>query len=232
MSELKIRCSMLGKIMTPSRSKKDIMGKTCKTYIQDIFKEKELGIIKEFWSRYITKGIDCEKKAIELANKVLEWELPFEAIHGKQHEFENDYLTGHTDVCTKTVLADVKTSWDGTTFPFFEDEIPNKDYYWQCMGYLALTGYDKCDLAYCLINTPEKMVLDEIRREHWKQDSFWDGDENPDIVKMVRSRHEFDHLPNELRVKNYIIERDENAIKNIYERVEQCREYYEQLKTK
>ncbi len=129
-------------------------------------------------------------------------------------------------------MADVKTSWDGTTFPFFDEEIPNKDYYFQCMGYLALTGYDKCDLAYCLINTPETMVLDQIRREHWLNDSVWDGDENPDIVAMVRSRHEFDHIPKEKRVKNFVIERDDDVIKSIYERVEQCREYYKQLKTK
>ena len=231
---------MLGKIMTNPRTKKETLSKTCKTYVQDIFKENEFGIVREFWSRYIDKGIDCETQAIELANEVLGWELSFGYIHsGEQDYFENDYITGHTDVCSvkkygdkKDVLADVKTSWDGTTFPFFEDEIPNKDYYWQCMGYLALTGYDKCDLAYCLINTPEPMVMDEIRREHWKQNAVWDGDENPDIVAMVRSRHEFDHIPKQLRVKNFVIERDENAIKNIYERVEQCREYYEQLKTK
>lgn len=232
MSELKIRCSSLGKIMTNPRTKKETLSKTCKTYIQDIFKENEYGIVREFRSRYIDKGIDCETQSIELANEVLEWALPFDAIHGKQHAFENDYITGHTDVCTKTVLADVKTSWDGTTFPMFDEEIPNKDYYFQCMGYLALTGYDKCDLAYCLINTPENMVLDEIRREHWLNDSVWDGDENPEIVAMVRSRHEFDHIPKEKRVKNFVIERDEDVIKSIYERVEQCREYYKQLKTK
>ena len=76
------------------------------------------------------------------------------------------------------------------------------------------------------------MVLDEIRREHWLNDSVWDGDENPEIVAMVRSRHEFDHIPKEKRVKNFVIERDEDVIKSIYERVEQCREYYKQLKTK
>jgi len=232
MSELKIRCSSIGKIMTNPRSKKETLSKTCKTYIQDIFKENEFGIVREFRSRYIDKGNDCETQSIELANEVLEWKLPFDVIHGKQHAFENEYLTGHTDVLSKTVLADVKTSWDGTTFPMFDEEIPNKDYYFQCMGYLALTGYDKCDLAYCLINTPENMVLDQIRREHWLNDSVWDGDENPDIVAMVRSRHEFDHIPKEKRVKNFVIERDDDVIKSIYERVEQCREYYKQLKTK
>ena len=67
MSELKIRCSSLGKIMTNPRTKKETLSKTCKTYIQDIFKENEYGIVREFRSRYIDKGIDCETQSIELA---------------------------------------------------------------------------------------------------------------------------------------------------------------------
>ena len=229
MSKLKIRCSSLGKIMTNPRGKTETLGKTCKTYIQDIFKENEFGIIKEFWSRYIDKGIDCEKQSIELANTILDWKLPFEVIHGQQQAFENEYLTGHPDVINGDFLAEIKTSWDATTFPMF-DETPNKDYYFQCMGYLSLTGLKECSLTYCLINTPEPMLLDEIRREHWKQNSVWDGDEDEQIVKMVRSRHEFDHLPNKIRIKKFVIKRDDEVIKSIYRRVEQCREYYNELK--
>ncbi len=73
MSELKIRCSSLGKIMTNPRTKKETLSKTCKTYIQDIFKENEFGIVREFRSRYIDEGNNCETQSIELANEVLEW---------------------------------------------------------------------------------------------------------------------------------------------------------------
>ena len=79
------------------------------------------------------------------------------------------------------------------------------------------------------MNTPEDMVLDEIRREHWKQNSVWNGDEDEEIVEYVRSKHNFTRFPEAMRVKNFIIERDEDIIKNIYERVEACREYYHTL---
>ena len=226
---LKIRCSALGKIMGNARSKKETLTETCKSYIESLCKENEHLICMEFTSKYTSKGNECEKEAIKLANKVLKWGLTDEHIKGEQIAHENEYLTGHTDVLSKTVLADVKTSWNGITFPMFKKKIPNKDYYWQCMGYLALTGYDKCNLAYCLINTPEDLLLQEIKSEHYKQNPFWDGEEDDIIVHEVTSRHVFDHIKNNLRVNNFVIERNEEVIQAIYKRIEECREYYNTL---
>jgi hypothetical protein len=45
---LKIRCSALGKIMTNSRSKSEVLSKTCKTYLQELAIEEMYGIKKEF----------------------------------------------------------------------------------------------------------------------------------------------------------------------------------------
>lgn len=229
MSELKIRCSSLGKIMTYPN--KDELSKGAKSYVKALHKEKHLGIKPEFWSRYITKGNDCEVATIKLANDVLKWNLPFDILEGHSEQIchENEYLTGHTDVLTKTVLGEVKTSWDGNKFPMYEDDEYNKDYKWQCMGYLALTGFDKCDLVYGLVNTPENMVQDEIRREHWKQDSIWQGDEDEQIVKAVESRHNVEHIHKNIRLRHWVIERDEKAIEQIYRRVELCREYWNKL---
>jgi hypothetical protein len=235
MKNLKIRSSSLGKIMTNPRSKTSgELSQTCKTYIQELFLENQYGIVKEFWSRYTDKGNAVEMDSIHLANDVLNWGLKFEEIQLQdentfQRKFENDYLTGHADVCNDSLLSDVKSSFDGTTFPFFAEKIPNKDYMYQLMGYMYLSGHEQAQLTYCLVNTPEQMVLDEIRREHWKMNSAWQGDENEQIVAYVRSKHDFSHIPKEVRVKNFIIERDEEIIDKIKSRVEQCREYYAEL---
>ncbi len=45
-----------------------------------------------------------------------------------------------------------------STFPWFETEIPNKDYYFQLQGYLWLTNKTEAVLAYCLIDTPLEIV--------------------------------------------------------------------------
>lgn len=221
---MKIRCSAIGKLMSTPRSKGEILSETAKTYIQDLFKEKELGIAREFWSRYTDKGIQMEDEAIDFAGQVLGWDFVVKNEQG----YENDWITGTPDVITKDLLADIKCSWDGTTFPLFDTELKNKDYYWQLQGYMWLTGLEQAELVYCLMDTPHQIVEDEVRRAHWKAGLI---DEDLDLREAVQSQHTFDHLPNNLRVKRFIIRKDEEAIEKIKEKIELAREYYEQLKS-
>ena len=95
-------------------------------------------------------------------------------------------------------------------------------------GYMWLTGLEQAELIYCLMNTPHAIVEDEVRRAHWKANLI---DEDLDLREAVQSQHNFDHIPNNLRIKRFIVERNEDAIENIKEKVELAREYYEQLKS-
>jgi hypothetical protein len=219
---MKIRCSSIGKLMAASRSKKEQLSKTAKSYIQDIVIEHKYGIKKEFSSRYTDKGNECEEDSITIANEVLN--VGF--IYKNEEHFQNDYITGTPDVNTNEVLLDVKTSFDGTTFPFFEEEIPNKDYYYQLQGYMWLTGKEESLLVYCLTNTPEQIVEDEIRRVHWKEHKLEESDE---IRHYVEAKHNFDHIPLEKRVKVFKIQKDESVIEAIKEKIELAREYYNKL---
>ena len=221
---MKIRCSAIGKLMSTPRTKGETLSETAKTYIQDLFKEKELGIAREFWSRYTDKGIQMEDEAIDFAGQVLGWDFVVKNEQG----YENDWITGTPDVIAKDLLADIKCSWDGNTFPLFDTELKNKDYYWQLQGYMWLTGLEQAELVYCLMDTPHQIVEDEVRRAHWKAGLI---DEDLDLREAVQSQHTFDHLPNNLRVKRFIIRKDEEAIEKIKEKVELAREYYEQLKS-
>jgi len=224
MSELLFRCSSLGKIMTESRSKSEVLSETAKTYIQDVFKEKELGIYKDFSSRYTDKGIQMEDEAIQFASDVLNWDF----VVKNTERFNNEWLTGEPDICTDSFLADIKCSWNGSTFPMFDSTLKNKDYFWQLQGYMMLTGHDTSELVYCLMNTPFEIVEDEVRREHWKLHLI---DEDLDVRDAVQLSHNFDQIPNELRVKRFIVQKDEEAQAKIIERVKEARQYYNQLKT-
>ena len=218
---MKVRCSQLGKVMTRPRLKIEVLSQTTKTYIQELVLQEKYGIYKEFWSRYTDKGNQVEDEAINLAMDTLE--VGF--IYKNEESFSNDWIKGTPDVNTE-ILLDVKSSWDATTFPFFEDEIPNKEYYFQLQGYLWLTGKTQALLCYCLINTPFEIVEDEVRREHWKQQSI---DESQEIRDFVEAKHNFDHIPKEKRIKTFVIERDETVIEEIKTRIELCREYYNKL---
>lgn len=219
---LKIRCSALGKIMTNARSKSEVLSKTCKSYLQELAIEEMYGIKKEFSSRYTDKGIEVERTSIDLVQD----NCDFGFMYKNEEHFENDYLTGTPDVNTDNILLDVKSSYDATTFPWFEEEIPNKDYYYQLQGYMALCNKRKSVLAYCLVNTPFQIVEDEVRRAHWKEHLI---DESEELRADVEARHNFDHIPAEKRIKTFEVRYDKDVVKAIYERIKECRKYYETL---
>jgi hypothetical protein len=219
---MKIRASAIGKIMTSSRSKGEVLSQTAKTYIQELALEHKYGIKKTINSRYIDKGLIVEDEAIQLCDRVLE--LGF--VVKNDEYFENEFICGTPDVITDTLIVDVKSSWDLFTFPMFDDELPNKDYFWQMQGYMALTGKQSAIVSYCLIDTPLDIVQDEIRRASWakKELEVSEATENE-----VRQQHEFSHIPEPKRVKAFLVEKDEQAINSIYEKVEEARKYYQQI---
>ena len=219
---LKIRCSAIGKIMTNARSKSEVLSKTCKSYLQELAIEEMYGIKKEFSSRYTDKGIEVERTSIDLVQDNCDYGF----MYKNEEHFENDFLTGTPDVNTDNILLDVKSSYDATTFPWFEEEIPNKDYYYQLQGYMALCNKRKSVLAYCLVNTPFQIVEDEVRRAHWKEHLI---DESEELRADVEARHNFDHIPPEKRIKTFEVRYDKDVIKAIYERIKECRKYYETL---
>lgn len=221
---IQIRCSGLGKIMTSPRSKGEVLSETAKTFIEDLFREREFGIYKDISSRYTDKGIQMEDEAIQLAGNVLGWDLN---TFKNEERLKNEWITGIPDINTETLLADIKCSWSGSTFPFFEEELPNKDYYWQLMGYMMLTGHLQAELVYCLMNTPQQIVEDEVRRAHWKLNLI---DENLDVRDAIQNQHNYDHIPDTLRIKRFIVEGNQQAENRIKEKVEQANEYYESLK--
>ena len=222
MTAFKVRCSALGKVMTSPRSKSEILSQTAKTYVEEQVLLAKYGIVKTFNSRYTDKGNLVEDESIKLASEVLE--LGF--ILKNDEHFSNEWITGTPDVNTANYVLDVKSSWDATTFPFFATEIPTKDYFFQLQGYMWITGKQKSLLVYCLVNTPLDMVQDEIRRAHWNANLL---EESLDLIDEVQKRHNFDHIPDNRRVKVFEVERDDEVIEQIKERVELCREYYETL---
>jgi hypothetical protein len=219
---MKIRSSAIGKIMTNPKTKGETLSQTTKTYLQELAVQEVYGIRKEFSSRYTDKGNEVEELSIALCNDVLG--LGF--IYKNEEHYSNDWISGTPDVNTNEILLDVKSSWDATTFPFFDTELKNKDYFYQLQGYMWLTEKEECLLCYCLIDTPLQIVEDEIRREHWKASLI---EESLDLRAFVQAKHTFGHIPKEKRVKTFKIAKDDEVIEAIKTRIEECREYYNEL---
>jgi hypothetical protein len=208
--------------MTNAKTKGETLSQTTKTYLQELAVQEVYGIRKEFSSRYTDKGNEVEELSIALCNDVLN--LGF--IYKNEEHYSNEWISGTPDVNTNEILLDVKSSWDATTFPFFDTELKNKDYFYQLQGYMWLTGKEESLLCYCLIDTPLQIVEDEIRREHWKASLI---EESLDLRAFVQAKHTFGHIPKEKRVKTFIIQKDDVVIEAIKTRIEECREYYNEL---
>jgi hypothetical protein len=210
--------------MTNPKTKGETLSQTTKTYLQELAVQEVYGIRKEFSSRYTDKGNEVEELSIALCNDVLN--LGF--IYKNEEHYSNEWIAGTPDVNTNEILLDVKSSWDATTFPFFDTELKNKDYFYQLQGYMWLTEKQESLLCYCLIDTPLQIVEDEIRREHWKASLI---EESLDLRAFVQAKHTFGHIPKEKRVKTFVIQKDDEVIEAIKTRIEECREYYDILLT-
>lgn len=195
LENFKIRASAAGKLMTSPRSKSETLSETTKTYAKEWLTEKIYGFRKEIKSKYIYKGLVMEDEAID---KAIEWlDLSF-AIKNEQF-YENDFITGTPDLIVDGVVYDIKCSWDAYTFPIFETEIPNKDYFYQLQCYMHLTGCTKAVLTYVLLNTPEEVVFETPQN--------------------------YDELDKQYRIKTFNIDYDETVINTLIERVKATREY-------
>jgi hypothetical protein len=193
----KFRCSQLGRLMTNDRSGKS-MGKTSISYLEELVKSDIFGRQKEFDSKYTKKGIWLEDEAIDTTIRVLGLEF---AIKNQQN-LSNDFITGTPDLILENEIVDVKCSWDCWTFPMFENELPNKDYYWQMQGYMALTEKQSARVVYLLLNTPAEL--------------------NYNI------EDDYSNVPIEKRIKSFTVERNDADIELIYTRVQECRNYITQ----
>jgi len=199
MKEFKIRASAAGKLMTNPRKKGEVLSETTKSYLQEWTKEQIYGVRQVITSKYLTKGIEVEQDSINFAEKVLGWDLAVK----NEDSYEDDFFTGTPDVIfPRDKVVDIKSSWDCFTFPLFEDEIPTKDYYYQLQVYMHLTGLKKAELVYVLMETPE-----DLTRIHYD-------------YSQVEPKH---------RVKVYEVEYDHSVIEDLQQRVNNAREYINQL---
>jgi hypothetical protein len=193
------------------------------TLLKEMYWTLEHGITpKEIYNKYLQKGIEAEDQSIRLAQEVNNW-----AIQGKNEELlENEYLTGTPDLIYPDFIPDIKTPYTAFSFPKFDSELKESRYYWQIQSYLALSGASRGAVVYCLVDTPEILVQDEIYAYARNNGLI---ETPPEVELDIRHAHNYSRLPKHLRVKTFYIDRDQEAIDRIYQRVEDCRKYYNEI---
>lgn len=225
--DYRFRCSGLGNLMTEPRSKSETLSETTKSYLLECWVKSKYGREKDISNKYMEKGLFCEEDSLDLVSKVV-YNRP---VFKNKARYENEFITGTPDLITEDHVLDIKTSWD--IFTFFNSDV-SKAYYWQLQGYMALTGKRRAVLCYCLVNAPEHLIEDEKRRLAWKM-GLIDPESNAKYLeksKQLEKNMTFTDIPESDRVIRFNIEYNEEDVQRLYSRVEQCREYMNDLNFK
>ena len=196
MKEFKLRASAAGTLVP--NGKGSLISVGGKTYLKEWVISQLYGIEKQIKSKYIDKGVMLEDQAIDFTVKMLDIEFALK----NETRFENDYFTGEPDMILDDRIIDIKNSWDCFTFPLFETEIPNSDYFYQLQVYMHLTGKRKATLVYVLLDTPA---------------TNWDAG----IIYNVDDKY---------RIKAFEVEYDSAVIEILTAKVIEARQYINSLK--
>jgi hypothetical protein len=229
------------------KSAKDagLLSETAKTYVEEIWLEKEHGYKEVYFTPQIKKGILNERDSLNLVQSVLGGGYR----EKNEEKFENDYITGTPDsvpeeghdgislqekdeysmICfppDSDFVEDVKSSF---TVKTFRKAGVKPAYYWQGQSYMWLKKRKYFRLIYCLTPTPEHIITELTKPYYFKFDC---DEENPDyieIVNQIRRNHDISHIPMEKRIKVFIEEFSTEGIESLIRKADMAREYYASL---
>lgn len=195
-----------------------------KSYCEQWYLEKKYNRKKEWYSNKVEKGLRVEPIGIKMLSS-------FEGVELSKNDewFDNKFIEGTPDVIFNDTVADIKSSWDIFTFPWFEKELPNKDYYWQLQGYMDIAKINKAFIAYCLIDTPNPIIQLELKKLYYASGGVAD-EWTPEINEQLAENFKFSDIPEMDRIKKFEVLKNQPDIQRIYERVEMCRKYIDTLK--
>ena len=184
------------------------------THLYDIYDSHVYGIHEDIGGKQIDKGNLCEQDSLELITPYFGGFLK----KNKDH-FTKGLIKGTPDALTDEFVIDTKTSWNLSTWRAAAIETL---YEWQLQAYMHLTGRKRAVLAYCLVDTPELLILDEIKRQ-----TFWKGiidETSPEFMQaeaQIRRNMIFsDRIPAKNRAKFFTLERNQYMIDAMVRRSE------------
>jgi hypothetical protein len=229
------RCSALGHLMVDPRTKaaKEAgeLSETTKTHLIDIYVSAKYGRQTDISNKYITKGLMVEEDSITLYSRVKKT-----FFKKNEKNLSNEFIKGTPDLFTgleieaAESIIDIKSSWD--IFTYFRNHSKGVSdlYYWQLQGYMALTGAKNAKLAFCLIDTPETLILDAKRKLMWQMNAG--TEENEDYVKACEEidlKMIYTDIPMKDKVMEFDIERNDEGIERLYSKVRKAREFLNEI---
>jgi hypothetical protein len=208
------------------RDNAETLSETAKNYLNEVYVAQVYGREKDVTSKFIEKGLYVEKDSFDLLydfSKIL--------VYKNKETRTNEHITGTPDIVLEDKIIDIKSSWD--LFSFIKSKKSYREYYWQMQGYMWLFDKHVADLAFCLTDAPEHLIVREKTKAMYET-AFEPGTpEYDDLENQIETNMVFSHGPKAIpvnkRVKIYTIERHESSIQKLRERITAAREYLENL---
>lgn len=252
--DIKFRCSSLGYLMANPKSKSELISETTKTHLVDCYISAYYKRREELTSKFLDKGNAREEDSITLLSRVSKvfYKKNDERLTNDFITGEPDLFTGK-DINNADETLDTKTSWSLHTFLRAKQKELESNYKWQGVGYMWLTGAKKHTVSYCLVNGTEEAITSEKRRLQWSMNIIDKDAPNPefkrrckqieinlifDLKAFLKEYPWFDFdcdietwtydIPMEERTFSVTIERNEEDILNLQNRIEVCRQWMDE----
>lgn len=179
---------------------------------------------KTFTSKQTDKGNRVEGDSIDYLDFVFKWTESGEYVQKNELWKQNDFMNGTADLVLpiRRKIVDTKNSTDCFTFPLFETELPDTDYWWQGQAYMELWDIEDFEVIYVLMDMPEDMIVKEAK---FKLPQFYTQSD----YEEFRKDYIYSNLEDWKRIKSFPFKRDREAIERVKIRVEQCQKYINSL---
>lgn len=173
----------------------------------------------------LLKGLKKEKSAADLISEAYGINL-----FRDKKQVKNDYLVGALDIMDgETVelsdkIYEIKNSYDLSTFLRSMNKPLDKRHYLQMQGYLGISGKKYGEICYCLTEHPEEVI--QQQKDIIMAELCPDGivsDKFEQYWEFVERKLRYSDIPAKERVFSHLVERDNEVIDKIYERVEDAR---------
>lgn len=234
-SNVLIRCSSIGDLMTEPKLKADKeageLSKTAKTALKKMYANIKYGREQDIVTKQMQKGIEVEEESITLLCRVLK-----KMLRKNETRLSNEFITGLPDIFegesieNADEITDIKSSYDLFTFLPKIGEPLDSDYYYQLQGYMALSGAKKASIAYCLVDTPDHIIAGEKYKLFKAMNVI--SEESPEYIKealKIERNMLFGDIPKEERVLIFPVERNEEVIEQIYDKVRKARLFLQEF---
>lgn len=235
----------------PKKGSKETLSETTKTHLVDVFVSNKYNRFTEISAKQLDKGNEVEEDSITVVSRITG-----KFFKKNEESLSNEYIKGTPDLYVgesireAEQIRDTKSSWDAYSFFRAKNKPLNSMYYYQGLGYMALTGAKSCSIDYCLNNTPYSLVEAELRKESYRHPE----NNTPEWVELqIIANHVYDEtafhnyvdmrgikpsdsnalavvmgfveIPLKERHFNFEFKRDDEEIERLYQRIRDCREY-------